>query len=241
MNTRKLILNTFLVVLVTSVFAVSCSDDNDKKNASPQQKETAAPIDEKEALEQKEKKKQAKLRKKAQKKLKKIGIKKKQYGKKLLEAVDDNDTELLQLLIEAGADVNYADSKGKTPLLLATNRGYVKCMAILLSADADVNKADHEGYTPLGIAVQDYCYQATTSTLAIELLLTAPKINVNRRSDGMPPLMIAAWSGNCECAELLIEAGASVNTTYQGMTPYQAAKINQQYPCASIIEAAGGR
>lgn len=59
----------------------------------------------------------------------------------LLEAIILGDggrrhTEVVRLLVNSGADVNLADSKGVTPLTHATNQGYKKIMAILKKAGA---------------------------------------------------------------------------------------------------------
>lgn len=59
----------------------------------------------------------------------------------LLEAIILGDggprhTEVVRLLVEAGADVNLADGQGVTPLAHAQNRGYTEIAAILLAAGA---------------------------------------------------------------------------------------------------------
>jgi ankyrin repeat protein len=59
----------------------------------------------------------------------------------LLEAVilgrgDANHTEVVRLLVSAGANVNLADGSGKTPLAHARERGYTQIAAILTSAGA---------------------------------------------------------------------------------------------------------
>lgn len=45
-------------------------------------------------------------------------------------------TEVVRLLVEAGADVNLADSAGVTPLALARQRGYREMIEILQKAGA---------------------------------------------------------------------------------------------------------
>jgi len=47
------------------------------------------------------------------------------------------DTEVLALLVEAGADVNAATHRGHTPLIYAAGRGRVAVIEFLLEAGAD--------------------------------------------------------------------------------------------------------
>jgi uncharacterized protein len=59
----------------------------------------------------------------------------------LLEAIilgdgGRNHTEVVRLLVGAGADVNLADGEGVTPLEHARQRGYDKIVRILQSAGA---------------------------------------------------------------------------------------------------------
>lgn len=48
------------------------------------------------------------------------------------------NVELIQLLIEAGADVNVQDSQGETPLLLATHAASLETVHVLLQNGADI-------------------------------------------------------------------------------------------------------
>lgn len=59
----------------------------------------------------------------------------------------------LQLLLDAGADVNKFDNYGENALLRAAERGNTFAVNILIEHGADINIQNNEGYTPLMKAV----------------------------------------------------------------------------------------
>ena len=60
-------------------------------------------------------------------------------------------------LLSAGADPNYANAKGRTPLMVAAERGQLRVTDLLLAAElgADANARDAEGWTPLILAARN--------------------------------------------------------------------------------------
>jgi ankyrin repeat protein len=69
-------------------------------------------------------------------------------------------------LITHGADVNYTDADGKTPLMMAVMQGWVGVVTELLSKKAAVNSRDNEGRLAMD-------YAAPEDHEIIELLLKA--------------------------------------------------------------------
>ena len=56
--------------------------------------------------------------------------------------------------LTAGADVNYINSGGKTPLLVAVGAGMETGLRMLLKVGADVNRASTNGETPIMSAMR---------------------------------------------------------------------------------------
>ena len=62
-------------------------------------------------------------------------------------------TQIVELLIENGADVNFANSNGVTALIWASRGGHIETIKVLISKSADVNSKDKNGKTALTYAL----------------------------------------------------------------------------------------
>ncbi len=68
------------------------------------------------------------------------------------EAMITRFLAIISALIEAGADVNYKDPTGITPLLCATQANRLNCVQFLITQGANVNDSNHDGQTALIMA-----------------------------------------------------------------------------------------
>ena len=83
-----------------------------------------------------------------------LGIAATEYDAKLFTAIYYNDTQYLSFLIAEGANVNWANKDGITPLLQAAEKGHTECVKLLIAAEAEVNTAYKNGKTPLLLAAE---------------------------------------------------------------------------------------
>ncbi len=67
-------------------------------------------------------------------------------------ATGGGHTEIVELLIAAGADINVKNRGGGTPLYDAAFRGRKEIAELLIAKGADVNAKGVDGITPLDLA-----------------------------------------------------------------------------------------
>lgn len=112
-------------------------------------------------------------------------------------AIVNEYPDVVKALIEAGAEVNWEDTKGWTPLTYGVYRGNVEIVHLLLDAEADPNHADMNGDTILIHAVR-----SRNAAVVGEVLKKASNIN-HSNNDGMTALDHAEQIGMEEISRLL--------------------------------------
>jgi ankyrin len=145
-------------------------------------------------------------------------------------AVRLDDTEMVDLLIGAGARVSAANRQGVTPLQLAALNGSAVMLDKLLKAGADPNaKLTRFGDTAIMMAAR------TGKTDALRVLVeSGARVNDKESWGGTSALMWATAERHPQAVKLLIDAGADVNARsnfvpaangrgFEGRTPVVAA------------------
>ncbi len=117
------------------------------------------------------------------------------------------DNEMLDEFIQAGFDLNTADEKGYTGLILAAYNGHTDTVAQLLAAGADACAEDKRGNTALMGAI-------FKGELRIAKRLLATECNPDQRNAaGQTPAMYAALFQREALLEALRERGADLAAT----------------------------
>ncbi len=72
----------------------------------------------------------------------------------LTYAARDGFTDIARLLVDQGAEINWIDSEGVTPLILAAFKGHAEIAELLLDQGADRTVKDQWGRTALDYALR---------------------------------------------------------------------------------------
>lgn len=122
----------------------------------------------------------------------------------LCKAAWEGQTEIAQILLDAGADVNAADPDGTTALMSAITRQWDDLVELLLDAEADPNLENTYKQTALQGAI------GADRVDLLELLLEhGAELRAN--AYGHTPLMTAVASEALETIDFLLDHGADVN------------------------------
>lgn len=125
----------------------------------------------------------------------------------LLSAAQGGNTQDCEALIEFGANINWRNAEGDTPLIAATRRGHTETIALLLAHGADSNVCAADSYTPLHIATR------RGDAISVDLLLNANTDRSTRTRDGQTALDIARAKGYENIYARLMEKRSSLPRT----------------------------
>ena len=124
-------------------------------------------------------------------------------------AVAKGATDVVNVLLAAGAPVDAVDGDGSTPLLSAVRGAQLDIAAALLAAKADPRTINARGETLLSALIPLDPQDAQTAALFDRLL--AAKVPIDHAGpQGLTALMAAAAAGSKPWIEKLLARGASV-------------------------------
>ena len=172
----------------------------------------------------------------------------------LLLCAESGNQDLVQALVEAGADVNITPHgelaeenflAGQTPLFGAAKKGHLDICEYLIRNGADVNAVTMTGATPLYTATEE-------GHLEVVELLIRQGADVNRSPKGpvahdlhienQTPLLIACMRNHEAIIRHLIESGANVNVTSErGSSPFLAICQHNNVELARLLIKHGAR
>ena len=138
--------------------------------------------------------------------------------------------DAIKFLLVIGVNVDYANEKGKTALLVASQQGHKEMVNCLVAANADVNTSDVNSRSALIIASEN-------NDVELAQILLNAKANPNhQRNDGSTSLHIASYNNYNELAVMLIEFGADpmIKNT-KGDTPFLCSVRNNMLMVVKVI------
>ena len=168
----------------------------------------------------------------------------------MAEAAKVGNAQLVEILLDAGADGESANQEGQTALMLAARAGSMNVAEVLVGHGADVNAREvWRGQTALMWAADSNSPELTRFLIdqganvdarALHndwpVQMTAEPRNQYRPTGGMTPLLYAARVGCKDCVEAMLDAGADPNKPNpDAVTPLIVAIDNFAYDTAKLL------
>lgn len=114
-------------------------------------------------------------------------------NEKLIDAVFSDRLDVVEILLDAGADVNAKTEHGTPALSLSANEGKCEILKLLISRGADLNATNSRGETALECLIEDFQF-------------IGPAMNEKSEQDWI------VWrEARSLASELLLSAGADVD------------------------------
>jgi ankyrin repeat protein len=120
----------------------------------------------------------------------------------LYQAAKFNQLEVVDLLIDRGADPNLA-----LALYVATKQNYPELVKLLIAKGVDINYQSGATDTPLHTAAKLGLIE-----IVQVLLSNGAKANIKNKYEGSTPLHKASGEGHLQVVKLLVDNGAEVNS-----------------------------
>ena len=183
----------------------------------------------------------------------------------LSTGVHQGDRDLIQFLLDQGADVNGAGVHGETALMTAASLGNLELVQLLLGQGARIETMSSDGDTALCLAAgstqwvlgeADHSEQSQGVTrqteagleqlrptdenqvTAVVALLLEAGAQPNRTGCSATPLMEAARYGQLKLLALLLQRGAHPHLAAKdGQTALDIAKLYNQTRALTLLEA----
>lgn len=142
--------------------------------------------------------------------------------------------EVVEWLLNEGAQLEATDKEGYTALYFAAQEGRDKVVQFLLSKGANVKAAQINGSTSLHIAAD------RGHTEVVKILLSEGADTEVINEDGHNPLHLAADRGHVEVVEWLLSQGAQLKATEkEGYTALHIAAQNGQLGVVEFLLSKG--
>jgi ankyrin repeat protein len=143
----------------------------------------------------------------------------------LIVSSEAGNSEVVEVLLNAGAQIDAKSDKGGSALAWAATHGHVEVMKLLIRHGADLNSVDQFGHSVLFLA-------ANFGRLsAVQLLLENGAVTDIRSAppEGLTALHAAASEGHVAVVEMLLQHGVdSTIETFKGQTALDIAIEDRQ-------------
>lgn len=142
----------------------------------------------------------------------------------IMKASSLGRVDMVEFLLQHGADPNKRGSSQRTALQYAAERNRLAVAKILVKNGADINGVDNSNLSPLIMAADRRYHE-----LAMYLIDAGADVNI-QHNQGWTALIDASVSGDVELVKQLLKEGADINAkTRNGWTALDYARHHKRY------------
>ena len=144
-------------------------------------------------------------------------------------AAFNGHVDVVQILIDRGADLEATSTMLGTALHAAAQKGYADAIVVLLDAGADPDSRNKDQFTPLMTASSIGHTRAAAALINGAADVDAIGVARTNGSGGygnVNALHLAKWKGHSEVADLLVEAGAGPKPPLDASTLVESANAD---------------
>ena len=168
-------------------------------------------------------------------------------GTALHAAAEGGQLNMVELLLNARANINHADEEGETPLMSAAKAGELEVAKLLCTRGAtrtgrEVELALEEGHMltaawfTTSMTLMDAVWAGNAEVLAMRLKEEGGQVDWNARRGGQTPLTHAIDFERPALVELLLSAGADANAANDnGWRPLHFAVANNYTAIVKLL------
>ncbi len=158
-----------------------------------------------------------------------------ELGERLIEEAMLGNLDGVRELISYGADANFANTKGVTPLMVAAHWDRLEVVRFLLERGVDVEAREKS------VGRNALMYSCLSgSPQCVELILEAGAAVNSSDSSGRTALMMAAMNGVVGVVEPLVRAGADMSFRDEfGLTALDLATRRRRKDVVAFLSARG--
>ncbi|KAH3861103.1 hypothetical protein DPMN_024031, partial [Dreissena polymorpha] len=151
-------------------------------------------------------------------------------------AVQNNKSQVIDLLLDHGIEINLQNNTNHTPLHMAVITGNIAVVTQLLEHGADLEARDGDHMTPV-----HKC--AMYGKMEVLEVLQQKGANMNARtSEQLTPLLVASWKGHLHVVEFLLSNRAKVAATDSCMRTALHWAVDQgHYNIMQVLMKYGGQ
>jgi len=151
----------------------------------------------------------------------------------LISAAQKGDIDIVRILLDNGANINFKDNYGDTALMWASIEGHTDIVQLLLDMGANLYLQNNHGTTAILLA------SSNGNTDVVELLLDRGANPNIQNNNGNTALILASFYGNTDIVEILNrhKAYSNIQSRFRGRRTRRKIRTQKAKQMSSLAKS----